>query len=262
MMNEEMTMKNTLGEFVWYDLGTTDSDGAIKFYGEVLGFKADSFGKDNGYKLWMIGEEGIGGVMEMEGEGVPPHWASHIGTPDVDATTAKAVELGAKVLNPPTDIPDVGRFSVLADPQGAVFMTFASDDHGPEDWKQPRDQEGSVVWHELMAGDIDEAFSFYSELFDWREVERWEEGGQTYLMYGQGEETYGGIGLKPAEVEAPPYWVIYFNVADIEAGIERVTSNGGKIAFGPMEVPGGSQIVQCFDPQGALFALHQAPAKS
>jgi uncharacterized protein len=64
----------------------------------------------------------------------------------------------------------------------------------------------------------------------------------------------GGVMTKPKEVPAPR-WQYYFNVGDIDAATARVKERGGQILNGPMEVPGGSWIVQCTDPQGALFAL-------
>jgi len=64
---------------------------------------------------------------------------------------------------------------------------------------------------------------------------------------------------KPA-AEPAPYWLYYFNVAEIEAAAARVKDKGGQVVNGPHQVPGGSWIIQCIDPQGAMFAL-VAPAK-
>ena len=67
----------------------------------------------------------VGGCMQlMEGMQAPPHWLVYIGTDDVDATTARAKELGATVHVEPADIPNIGRFSVLQDPTGAAFGLF------------------------------------------------------------------------------------------------------------------------------------------
>jgi predicted enzyme related to lactoylglutathione lyase len=83
-------------------------------------------------------------------------------------------------------------------------------------------------------------------------------GGMTYRTFGQGEKMYGGIYNKPLEMPAPPHWLYYINVDDIEAALDRVKEHGGQVLNGPMEVPGGSRIAQCLDPQGAAFALHQS----
>jgi predicted enzyme related to lactoylglutathione lyase len=52
-----------------------------------------------------------------------------------------------------------------------------------------------------------------------------------------------------------PFWLYYVNIVGIDAATERVRAAGGQILNGPMEVPGGSWIVQCSDPQTAMFAL-------
>jgi predicted enzyme related to lactoylglutathione lyase len=59
---------------------------------------------------------------------------------------------------------------------------------------------------------------------------------------------------KPPTMPAPA-WLYYFNVSDLDAAAQRVQAGGGQILLGPVEVPGGSSIVQCADPQGAMFAL-------
>ena len=77
-----------------------------------------------------MGEEGLGGIRSIppQAEGTPPNWGVYVTVDDVDATAGKAEELGGKILVPPTDIPNVGRFSVLQDPQGAVIsaITYAA----------------------------------------------------------------------------------------------------------------------------------------
>jgi predicted enzyme related to lactoylglutathione lyase len=69
-------------------------------------------------------------TVPPQAEGTPPNWGCYVTVSDVDATAAKAEELGGKILMPPTDIPNVGRFSVLQDPQGAVIseITYAENE--------------------------------------------------------------------------------------------------------------------------------------
>jgi predicted enzyme related to lactoylglutathione lyase len=80
-----------------------------------------------------------------------------------------------------------------------------------------------------------------------------------YHMFGRAFPL-GGMMNRPAELaQVPPNWGIYFRVDEIKAAAERVTTNGGQILNGPMEVPGGDFIVNCMDPQGAAFSLHAKP---
>ena len=76
----------------------------------------------------------------------------------------------------------------------------------------------------------------------------------TYQLFKAGGDPIGGIMNKPPSVPMPA-WGFYFNVPGLDAASAKVTEGGGKIVNGPMEVPGGSWIVQCMDPQGAFFAL-------
>jgi predicted enzyme related to lactoylglutathione lyase len=110
------------GVFVWDELGTTDVDGAARFYGDVFGWTTTDMGPQyGGYRIFERGEPGFAGLMALQDESVPPHWQPYVGVVDVDATTAKATELGGSTLAEPMDVPDVGRIAVLRDPQGAVF---------------------------------------------------------------------------------------------------------------------------------------------
>lgn len=110
------------GVFVWDELGTTDADGAQRFYEEVFGWSASDMGPDyGGYRVFNRGETGVAGLMTVHGESIPPHWQPYVAVEDPDATAAKAAELGGSVLAEPTDVPDVGRIAVLRDPQGASF---------------------------------------------------------------------------------------------------------------------------------------------
>ncbi len=118
------------GALCWSDLNTTDRDSAAKFYGSLFGWEFTP-GKDkdpSGYLHIKNGEHFIGGMPPAEAlqPHVPPHWMGYIQTADCDAQTAKAASLGAKILVAPTAIEGSGKFSVLSDPQGAVFALFSS----------------------------------------------------------------------------------------------------------------------------------------
>ena len=112
----------------WVELACRNSDAAKTFYGEVLGYHtklADM--ADFEYTEWYVGKQAIGGMMEMTEEwgDAPSHWMNYFAVEDCDASVAKANSLGATVCVPATDIPNVGRFSVLNDPQGGFFSIIS-----------------------------------------------------------------------------------------------------------------------------------------
>lgn len=115
------------GAFSWAELATTDVEGAKKFYGELLGWTTELAPVEGmEYTLAKVGEERVAGIMSNQcgGGEIKPHWGIYITVDDVDATARKAEELGGKVLMPPTDIPNVGRFAALMDPQGVMFSVI------------------------------------------------------------------------------------------------------------------------------------------
>jgi predicted enzyme related to lactoylglutathione lyase len=118
---------NKQGVFSWAELATTDVEGAKKFYTGLLGWTTEVAPVEGmTYTLVKAGDEQVGGIMGVQCAGgeIPPHWGIYITVDDVDATAGKAKELGGTVIMPPTDIPHVGRFSVLQDPQGVVFSVI------------------------------------------------------------------------------------------------------------------------------------------
>ncbi len=248
------------GHFVWYDLMTIDLDAAIKFYGSVFGWSAKTLDDgDHPYIMWMTGDDAIGGLVRLDDEAakaVPPHWLAYTTVPDTDAAAEKADHLGGQVLHGPVNIPDVGRFAVLADPQDAVFSIFTPSDGPPGPSGKP--QHGHFSWHELATTDYEAATAFYAELFGWEVTEDFDMGEDgIYRMYGHGDTAYGGIYNKSAERgPGAPLWLHYIRVNDINEAAKRVEKGGGKVLSGPMEVPGGDYVAQCLDPQRAAFALH------
>lgn len=248
------------GDFVWYDLLTTDTAAAIAFYAHVVGWSTQDYpGSEGHYTMWVGPRGPLGGVMTLPEEaakmGAPPHWMANVTVADLDASVARVKELGGKVYKEPEAIPSIGRFAVVADPQGAVSSLFQ-----PEREMRAHDttKAGEVCWNELATTDHDAALRFYTEVFGWSLMESMDMGPMgTYLIYGKGGTQLGGMFRKPAEMPVAA-WIYYVHVDDLDAAIERATTRGAKLLHGPMEVPGGDRIAQFTDPQGAFFALHGA----
>lgn len=245
------------GHFVWHDLMTTDTGGAISFYRDVVGWGTKAWDGSE-YTMWTAGKDAVGGVVRLDDEAaknIPPHWLAYTSVPDTDAASTRTVELGGQVLHGPADIPTVGRFAVLADPQGAVFAVFTPDNGPPG--PRGRLKSGHFSWHELATTDYEAAMSFYADLFGWNVTEDFDMGEVgIYRMFGHGRTTYGAMYNKSETVPGPPYWLYYVTVPDIDWAAETVVAKGGKVLNGPMAVPGGERVAQCTDPQGAAFALH------
>ncbi len=256
-------MSDYRGKFIWYELLTTDVEAAKVYYSETIGWSTEAWeGGGSPYTMWIAEGGPIGGVMELPEEakkmGAPPHWLAYVGTPDLDETVAKAKELGAEILVT-MDIPKVGRIGVMKDPQGAVIAAFTPEGDPPG--HNGDSAHGAIAWRELATTDIDQAWSFYEAVFGWKKTKAMDMGEMgTYQMFGHGDESTGGIFVKPPNIPAPPHWLLYAKVPDVNQNAEAVKSRGGQVLNGPMEVPEGGLIAQCMDPQGAAFAIYSSTA--
>jgi predicted enzyme related to lactoylglutathione lyase len=249
--------------FVWYELMTTDAPAARAFYQQVVGWQAADAGMPGmDYTLLSAGGQMVAGLMALPADaaaaGAPPGWVGYVGVQDVDATAAAVQAAGGALHHGPEDIPGVGRFAAVADPHGAGFCLFKGSTNEGESSPSAPDAmaPGQVGWHELMAGELATAWDFYSTLFGWTKDEAIDMGPMgTYQLFATGSGgAAGGMMAKPAEVPAAG-WLYYFNVDALDAATDRLAQGGGQLINGPMQVPGGSWVAQCMDPQGAMFAL-------
>jgi uncharacterized protein len=251
---------NQPGHFAWYELLTTDVAAAGDFYSQVVGWGLrDASTTGQAYAVFNAGKVPIGGLMELPEEGrrlgATPRWVGYVAVDDMDASAAQIRRLGGAVLVPPTDS-NVGRISVVADPQKATFALIKEPAYGE---RKPNglDEPGRVGWHELLAADRKEIFDFYGELFGWQKADAETDPADLYQLFSAGGQTIGGMLTKLPSV-SQPCWLYYFNVDDIGAAAKRVNVGRGRILQGPIELPDGCWIVRCADPQGALFALQGA----
>ena len=246
--------------FAWYELLTTDVAAASAFYGKVVGWGAtDASTPELAYTVLTAGEVPVGGLMELPEEGrrqgATPRWVGYVAVDDIDATAGQIRRRGGAVFLPPTDS-NIGRVSVVADPQKATFALVEGLTYGPQ---QPGglDELGHVGWHELLAQDRSRIFDFYGELFDWQKDSGETDATDFYQLFSSAGQTIGGMLTKLPSVPQP-CWLYYFNVDDIGMAAKRVNDAGGRILQGPIELTDGCWIARCADPQGALFALQGA----
>jgi predicted enzyme related to lactoylglutathione lyase len=257
-----MTQTVPRGRFVWHELMTTDPNAAIGFYTKVVGWTVQPFPDDPSYRMWAANGVALGGVMELPQEarnmGAQSHWLPYVAVPDIDATVRQATALGARTYVPPTDI-IVGRFAILADPQGAIFAIFKPKGEAPG--HDGAANVGEFSWHELLTSDARAAWDFYHALFGWEKTTAMDMGAEgTYQMFGRAGTDLGGM-YNSSGTTARSHWLCYVRVPNVDAGAAAAAKLGGRVTNGPMEVPGGGRIAMCADPQGAAFAVHSVAQK-
>ncbi len=248
-----------VGQFCWVELLTSDVEAAEAFYCDVIGWTCAPVGAaDREYRFFSFEGRGAGGLMQLPEEakahGAPPNWFGYISSGDVDADVEKIVAAGGRLFRPAETIPDMGRFAVLADPQGAAFALWqdlSAREHEPV---APM-AVGHVGWRELFTDDVERAFAFYAEHFGWTKGDALDMGPMgVYQLFATGGMPVGGMMRRPDQMPQP-FWNYYHTVPALDAAIAKVEKGGGRIVHGPQEVPGGAWIVQAFDPQGAFFSL-------
>ena len=110
------------GSFIWNELTTQDEKAALAFYEKAFGFTHDAMPMPQGtYYILKQGEQRRGGLCKAMAPSIPAMWMQYVSVADCDASAAKATGLGASIVVPPSDIPNIGRFAVFKDPQGAAL---------------------------------------------------------------------------------------------------------------------------------------------
>lgn len=247
------------GTFCWLDLGTTDHEGAKRFYRALFGWDLEDVpGGPGTYTMIRLGEKEIGGMHGMAPEqlaqGAPPNWMSYVAVENADAAAKKAASLGGSVIMPGYDVMDVGRMAILQDPVGATFAVWQAKQHpgagmacGP----------GTPCWHEHVTRDTKVAGAFYQGLFGWNLQER-PMGSMTYTMFMLGEMSAGGMmPMMPEYGDAPSHWMVYFQVEDIDASIRKAKSAGANVIVPRMEIADVGSFSLIADPQGAHLSIIQ-----
>lgn len=241
------------GQFIWYELLTSDLDPALAFYDRVIGWAAQGSGLPGvDYRILSMQGVGVGGAMQAPA-GLAPTWLGYVGTADVDAAVAAVIAAGGSVHRAAMDLPGVGRVALLQDAQGAMFYVMRPLAEG-ESLAFAAGRPGHGGWNELNTSDWEAAFGLYAPLFGWEKSTPMDMGPMgTYQIFAAGGAEIGAMFNSP---DTPrPHWLFYFNVEDIDAARARLEAAGGTTQMGPHPVPGDLWILQARDPQGASFAV-------
>ena len=254
------------GTPVWFELTTTDQDKAQTFYEKVAGWTVASsdYPEHGGYRLAKAtdGAEIAGLMTPPPGMAGVPGWVVYCAADDVDAMAERVRQLGGQVHFGPMDIPHVGRFATVADPQGVTFQIMKGA--SPEDSQAFRQSVpgsdatiGHGVWIELATPDPDGAFAFYGQLFGWDKQGAMPMGEMgEYAFIGAGETRPGAV-MSSTTTGAPARWNWYVHVPDIDAAIATATAkaNGGTLMQGPDPIPGDSFSANIADAEGNQIGL-------
>jgi hypothetical protein len=238
----------------WIDLGAHDIVAAGAFYGGLFGWDVQQGPPEAfGYGMCLKDGRPVAGIGPAQGPpGSTPGWTTYIATVGVDETAGKIKAAGGRVIEEPTDVTDVGRMAVAADPGGAVFGIWQARAHiGIGVANEP----GAMCWNENLSRDYEAAKDFYRAVFGY-EYGDMSGDGFKYASLKLGGREVGGIGELdpgfPAGVQAS--WSVYFAVEDTDATAARAAAAGATVTRPPSDTPYG-RMAAVTDPEGASFSL-------
>jgi predicted enzyme related to lactoylglutathione lyase len=265
------------GSFVWFDLLVDDADAVRSFYADLFGWSLEPTDDSGAYLSIRFEGRVIGGVSIADKDESTDRralWLSSVSVSDVDRVAAAAVAAGASVILAPDELPDRGRYSVIADPQGApIVLLRSSTGDGVRRSPEAR-RPGEWLWIELWTTDLQAARQFYTDLLGYevevRASRSAEEGdlaassggddSASYLIMSRDGENRAGMMQLPFE-EANPHWLPFVAVKDVYASVELVERLGGQVIVGP-DVVGRHDAAIVVDPEGAVLGLQQWPRPS
>ncbi|MCW6531660.1 VOC family protein [Sphingomonas sp. MMSM20] len=253
-------MSSAEGTPVWFELITPDQDAARDFYTKVAGWTIaeSAMPEHGGYRLASAPDGAqVAGLMKPPPGLTTFGWTLYFATADVDAAAGRVKELGGAVLFGPMDIPHVGRFATVADPQGIVFnLLTGSSPEGSQAFAAAPGALGHGVWIELATPDPDGAFAFYGKMFGWEKAGAMPMGeAGDYAFIGKGADFRPGAVMSSTTTGAPARWNWYVHVADIDAAIAAAKAHGGALLQGPDQIPGGDYSANVADAQGCQLGL-------
>ena len=241
-------VQTAVGKFVWHENNSTDVEKAKDFYTQLLGWQLEVWKPGEiDYAMIKVGDQMHGGFNTAQGD-APSHWLGHVLVEDVDETVRRAEAAGGKIGAGPMDVPEVGRFAAITDPQGAVFSVYSPAGEAPAG-------EGTFVWDELLTTDADAAKSFYKEVVGWTTRDMEMSQGTYTIFQRAGEIDVAGCMARPEGMEAPPHWLPYLATADVDATVTNAKELGATAVMEGTDIPNVGRIAVLQDPTGAEFGL-------
>lgn len=241
------TVQTTAPAPGWHELVAPDVEAAKSFYSSLFAWDLKVWKPGTAdYAMAHVGGRNHAGFFAHAV--AAPHWLVYFVVDDAEATAARAVELGGRVARPAEDIPDVGRFVLLADPQGAIFAVIALFE--PEERAT-----GVFVVDELMTADVGDARRFYGDLFGWQAKPV---DGSYDLFLAPGGGVVAGLMAKPESARTSA-WTTYIGVEDVEPMVELAVQLGATVVVSPTTIPSGvGRFAILVDPVGATFGVYAA----
>jgi len=243
------------GTFSWADCHTTDYEAVKTFYADIMGWEIEElplYGDVSFTRFKLDGENVAALIPIPDDKEESSHWKNFITVDDVEALVDTVTENGGTILDEPFDAMDDGRMMIIQDPVGATVALW-----------QPKEMigagivntAGAMLWNDLATREPQKAMDFYGKLLGWEF--RAGDGDGYHEIVNQGRVNGGIMTMGEEYGEMPSFWNVYFNVADLDATLEKVRSKGGTVNL-EAEAKGVGRFAVIADPQGVGLTLMQA----
>ncbi len=236
-----------------FEVGSNDDAALKRFYADLFGWGLSDL--DGGYTVVDTrGGDGVNGGITGSGDG--SNWVCfYVGVDDLQATLDRAESMGGRTVTPPTEIPGMLTWAMLADPDGYLVGLVKAEPPSGGSAPGPSGGDGAAVdWFEVLGSDAERTQRFYCDLFGWTLNEP---GFPGYRLVdtGAGPDAVGG-GLG-ASSEGNRWATVYAHVPDVEQTLARAESLGGSRIYGPNPVDDHMQTGALRDPAGNVFGVYE-----
>jgi predicted enzyme related to lactoylglutathione lyase len=244
-----------LGTPSWVDLTTPDLDDALRFYGGLFGWEFTDASEEAGhYHQALVRGKRVAGLGPAQAPSPPfAYWTTYLSGTDVEAHATAITDAGGTVMFGPMDVFEQGRMVIAQDPEGAMFGVWQPLEHTGA---QLVNENAAFTWNERMTRDLEGTKRFYGAVFGHTFESLPDTPASAYQLLKASGQVVAGMFAMPDDVppDAPPHWLTYFWLDDVDAGLHRVRELGGQVLREPVDSPYG-RYAPVQDPQGGTFCL-------
>lgn len=249
-------VQSNVGKVVLAELATSDIKAAKKFYGKLFHWTFRDI-PGTKYTQVFLGQRQIAGLVEVRGK--PSEWVSLFAVGDVDATKVAVPQYGGKIFSGSHEVPDRGRATLMADPQGAVFGILPTKEG---DFEEIDRLPGEWIWRSLITGDARNNANFYKDLFHLELFALKGNGSRPHLVLASDNYAMASINsMSEGGSSVNPFWLNYVRVQNAESVVKKVVEHKGQIIVNAQSDDHGGKVAIVADPGGALFGLLELPGQ-
>ncbi len=251
------------GKLVWYELVSSDPAKSKAFHAELLGWTVEPQEMAGmKFELAKAGGKDVATIRAADDKKTKSHWVPYISVPDVDAAVAAIEQNKGKVVKAAMDVPDIGRFAFVSDPNGAMFAVFKGARSDDPDTDQAK--AGEFVWAENLTKNKkaqDAALAFYPAAVGYTASsmdvgEGKKKSKYDMLSMADGDKPKHRAGVVPAKpASLGGHWLPWVSVDDVDGSVAKVKGLKGKVVTKPHDIPGVGRAAVVTDPTGAPLGL-------